>query len=79
MAVTRDDIDAFYRFATERLANGGRELSFDELVVEWESVRDRDEINAAIREGLADVDAGRHRPAEEVIEELRRKHGIPSE
>jgi hypothetical protein len=38
-----------------------------------------DDINAAIREGLADVDAGRQRPSPEVMEELRQKHGITSE
>jgi predicted transcriptional regulator len=48
-------------------------------VLEWESVRDRDDINAAIREGLADIEAGRHRPADEVMRELRQKHNIPSE
>jgi prevent-host-death family protein len=31
----------------------------------------------AIRQGLDDVAHGRTRPAKEVFEELRRKHGIP--
>ena len=79
MSVTQHDLDAFHHFATARLADGASRLSFDELVVEWESTRDRDEINAAIREGLADVEAGRHRPADEVSEELRNKHSIPDE
>lgn len=79
MAVTQQDIDAFHRFASQRVSNGGSKVSFDELVLEWESVRDRDDINAAIREGLADIEAGRHRPADEVMRELRQKHNIPSE
>ena len=77
MAVTQDDLDNFHRFATERLTNGDADLTIDDLVIEWDSRRDRDEINAAIREGLADIDAGRTRPANEVTEELRKKHRIP--
>ncbi len=79
MSVTQEQLDDFHRFATERLNNGSSEVSFDDLVIEWDSVRNRDEINAAIRQGLDDIDAGRHRPADEVMEELRKKHNIPSE
>jgi hypothetical protein len=77
MAVTQDELDNFHRFATDRLRNGEVDLTIDDLVIEWDSRRDRDEINAAIREGLADVNAGRTRPANEVTEELRKKHRIP--
>jgi predicted transcriptional regulator len=79
MTVTQKDLDGFYGFATGRLPSTGEELSFDDLVIEWESLRDREAINAAVREGLADVEAGRHRPAGEVMEELRKKHGLPTE
>lgn len=77
MTVTQDDLDNFHSFASERLTSGGNGLTIDDLVIEWDSVRNREEINAAIREGLADIDAGRTRPADEVTEELRRKHNIP--
>ena len=77
MAVTQDELDNFHRFATERLSHGEADLTIDDLVIECDSKRNRDEINAAIREGLADVDAGRTRPANEVTEELRKKHRIP--
>ena len=77
MAVTQDELDSFHRFATERLRKSVEELTIDDLVIEWDSVRNREEINAAIREGLADIDAGRTRPADQVTEELRRKHNIP--
>ena len=79
MFVTQQELDAFHRFASARLGNGGSEQTWDDLLVQWESNRDRDDINAAIRRGLEDVEAGRHRPAEEVIEELRQKHKIPPE
>ena len=77
MSVTQDELNSFHRFATERLSKSEAELSIDDLVIEWDSRRNRDQINAAIREGLADIDSGRTRPADEVTEELRKKHNIP--
>ena len=79
MTVTQKELDAFYRFASDRLRSEGQPLSLDDLLIEWESRRDREEVNAAIREGLADVEAGRHRPAAEVMEELGKKHGLSTE
>ncbi len=79
MTVTQQDLDGFYAFATGRLNSARDDLSLDGLVIEWESIRDRDDINAAIRDGLADVEAGRYRAAEEVMEELRQEHGFSTE
>ncbi len=79
MAVTKEDMQDFNRFVDERIKNGGAELTLEELAFEWQTTRERDEVNAIIRRGLDDIDAGRHRPAREVTEELRQKHAIPSE
>jgi len=79
MTVTQQDLDGFYAFATARLRTVGEDLSFDDLVIEWESLRDRDGFNAAIQEGLEDVEAGRHRAADEAMEELGKKQGLPTE
>jgi predicted transcriptional regulator len=77
MAMTQADLDQFHRFATARLSSSPTELSIDDLVIEWDSLRNREEINAAIREGLADINAGRTRRTAVVTEELRKKHNIP--
>ena len=77
MAVTQDQLDDFHRFASEKLNNGGANLSWDELFILWQSEHERDEINAAIREGLADVEAGRHQPAREAMEDIRKEFGFP--
>jgi len=79
MAVTQAELDDFHQFASQRIGMVQPEITFDDLVVEWESIRDRQDINAAIREGLADVEAGRHRPAGEAIESLRQKYGLSAE
>ena len=83
MPVTQHQIDSFHRFATERLSNGQVELSIDELYEVWRlenpTPEEQADIHAAIQRGLADVDAGRYEPATKVMQDLREKHGIPSE
>jgi prevent-host-death family protein len=37
----------------------------------------RADVHEAIRQGLEDVAQGRTRPAQEVFNEIRRRHGIP--
>src|SRR5258708_77366 len=51
------------------------ETSFEHLLdlIEWV------ETIEAIREGLASIDRGEGRPAEEVFEEIRQKYNIPRE
>jgi prevent-host-death family protein len=52
-----------------------------ELVVQdaqaYQQLLDRLETIEALQRGLADVKAGRTKPAKEVFDRLRRKHGIP--
>ena len=74
---TQDQIDGFYHFASQRIDNGGADLTLDDLLIEWDSKCHRGEINAAIQEGLEDIEAGRTRPAHEVAEELRQKYSLP--
>ena len=40
---------------------------------------ERDETVAAIREALADVEAGRTKPARQALKALAKKHGIPAD
>ncbi len=83
MPVTQQQIDSFHGFATEKLGNGASDLSIDELYELWRlenpTPEEQDDIHASIRRGLADVEAGRYEPAEEVMSRLREKHGIPCE
>jgi predicted transcriptional regulator len=44
--------------------------------LEWER-RDYNETVEAVLEGYEDVKAGRTQPADEFLEELRVKHGLP--
>ena len=76
VSVTQQQFDDFRRFASEKLANGGADLTWDELFIWWQSSRERDSVNAAIRQGLAEFDAGRYQPADEAMEEIRQEFGF---
>ncbi len=47
-------------------------------LVEAAAKAEREETVAAIREGLADVAAGRTKPARAALKALAKKHGIPT-
>ena len=76
MSVTAEQLDAFHRFGAEQLANGATNLSWDELFIMWESRNNRADANAAIREGLDDIDAGRFHSADEALAEIRDEFSI---
>jgi hypothetical protein len=82
MSVTHSELDGFHRFAQDKLQSGGAE-SLEELCDLWRiehpSADEEAEIHSAIRQGLADIEAGNFRPAEEVMAELRKKHGLSVE
>jgi hypothetical protein len=81
MATERtNDLRAFKGFIDEQLANGGADLTLDEALSRWEyenqTEEEREDTVQAIREGLDDMYAGRTRPAEEVVAELRQKFSV---
>jgi predicted transcriptional regulator len=79
MSTIRDDLASFHRFASDRLASGETPESLEELLSQWHDLHDRDAVNAAIRRGIADVDAGRCESAEQSVEDLRREFGFAKE
>jgi predicted transcriptional regulator len=83
MATDRvNDLQAFKSFIDEKLANGEADLTLDEALARWEyensSEEEREETRAAIRRGLADIEAGRVGPFEEFDRGFRARHA-PSE
>ena len=76
MPVTKEELDHFHQFAEQAIRCSDSEVSWDELFIQWQSARERSDVNEAIREGLADVEAGRYRPAAEVMEEIRKDFGF---
>lgn len=78
MPTTREELDRFHQFAIDRLATADPTPEIDDLMQAWCDERERGEINAVIRQGLADIDAGLGRQAMEVSEELRARYGFPA-
>ncbi len=75
MAVTQEQLDSFHRFATDKVNNGGAELSVADLYNLWRlenpTAEEQKDIDAALAEGLDDIRAGRTQPADEVMRELK--------
>jgi len=67
----RADLQDFQAFLALQLAKDGAPPSPEECVGLW---RERSEVLAAVREGLAEVEAGLGRPYEEVLDELMSRH-----
>ena len=81
---TQEQIDSFYRFATEQLARDGSQKSVDELYDQWRfenlTPEDMAENVAAIQASIDDMNNGETgRDAGEVIRELRDEFNLPAD
>jgi hypothetical protein len=74
MSFTQSELDTFYHFASCRLDEGLVE-SLPDCIDQWEI--EKAESIAAIQEGLEDIAAGRTRPLDEAIAEIRAELGLP--
>jgi len=62
-------LESFHDFLVEQIRAGtAADLSPDEVLSIW---KEREATIAAVRESLADIEAGRTYPAADVLEELR--------
>lgn len=79
---TKEQIESFYRFATDQLTNGGTQKSIDELYDQWRyenlSPEEVAENVAAIQSAIDDMDAGdTGRDAGDIERELRQELNFP--
>jgi predicted transcriptional regulator len=72
----QSELAGFHQFVGEQLANSDVELSLEQALNMW---RHRQEEIDAIREGLADVEAGRTIPMDEHIRRMREQFQIPED
>ena len=80
---TQEQIDSFYRFATEQLASGDSEKSIDELYDQWRyenlTPEELKENVAAVQAAIDDMNAGdTGRDAARVEQELRDELNLPA-
>jgi hypothetical protein len=78
MSTTHDQLAAFQQFAVQKV-NAGEAETLEEIFDLWRlehpTPEEQAAIHEAIRQGLADIESGRYRPTDEVMEELRAKYG----
>ena len=79
----REQVESFYRFATERLENGGADLSMDEIYDEWRiknpTPEEYEENVAAIQVAIDNLNKGaKCRDAKEISREIREKLNQPT-
>ena len=82
MSTASDQLAAFLQFAHQKVDAGEAETLeelFDLWRLEHPTPEEHAEVHEAIRQGLADIEAGRYRPADEVMTELRAKYNLPRE
>lgn len=82
MASTQEQVEKFYRFATEQLANGGSGKSIDELYDQWRfesvSAEELAENVTAIQASIRDMNLGDSgRDATGIIQEMRQELSGP--
>jgi predicted transcriptional regulator len=75
MTITKDELECFGRFAAEEL-DRGNVASLEQLVTLWRRAREREDVNAAIRQGLEEADAGRGRPLDEFLNEFCERNEV---
>jgi predicted transcriptional regulator len=65
----------FHKFVGQQLTQPeAASMSPEEALARW---REHQETLAAIREGLKDIDSGRTRPVDELIQELKSSYSLP--
>lgn len=77
MSVTQSDLINFHEFALTHIGDGGEDVSFLELAVQWQATRDHDEAVVLIRECIPDMESGIGTPLQEAADEIRRELGFP--
>jgi hypothetical protein len=76
MTVNQSDLDSFHHFATDLLAQAGRELSLDEIVNKWRAGREHAETIESVCRGIADAEAGRMHDLADVDAKIRTELGF---
>ena len=66
----KDDLKSFHDFVGKQLGNGGAQLTPEQVLALW---RERLNTIESVHRGLEDVEAGRTRPADQAIDQLRQE------
>jgi hypothetical protein len=81
MATIQQELDSFHRFASERVGNGGADLSVEELLDLWRASSPNPKILAedarAVQAAIRDLEAGeKGRPFDQFAEDFRKRNRL---
>jgi len=83
MPLTQDQLDSFHRYATEKINNGGSDMTMRELLQLWAlenpSDEERAEVAEIIRQGDKDIEAGNFKTLDDFMVGFRAKNNIPQD
>jgi len=76
MPATRQELDSFQRFASERFDDHGADASLEELLALWRQDREYSETMEDVRRGVEDYYAGRGQSLAETFQDVRADLGL---
>lgn len=80
MPTTEQEVESFARFARGQLAQGGEELSLDELFDQWRLEHPPAEDVLAVKASVRDMQRGETgRPFDEFADQFRQRNHLPRE
>lgn len=75
MALTHQQLADFHAFAVTKLESGSAE-TLQDLIDEWTAAREHEQSVAAIRESVAQYEAGQGMSVKQAFDEIRAKLGL---
>lgn len=75
MSLTHQELVDFHQFAVTKLSTG-RAQTLQELLDEWNDAREHERSVAAIRESVAQYEAGLGMPVKQAFDEIRANLGL---
>jgi len=74
MAITKEDLNKFQTFADDILSGGSAD-SLQEILDQWNAMREHSQSVAGIQESITQYEAGEGLPVDQAFDEVRKKLG----
>ncbi len=75
MATTTDDLNSFYQFALDAHQRNNC-ATIEQILVQWRNVKERADVNEAIRGGLREIEDGGGKHAGEFLAEMDARYDL---
>jgi len=72
------DVEAFYNFLGQKLGDAGEQCTPEQLLEDWRASQEYKETVADVRQGIADIKAGKGKPVDDAFSAVQKKLGFSS-